>query len=1222
MLVGLGSFVVLGWLTRQAWMVQAQPGQVAMVFNSAVCFLLLGLGLTALESTGQWLRAVALVCSVTTLLITAVVLVQWIPGVRVGIDAPSFHAWLGDGNPHPGRMAPNTCVAFLLGACASLALAVHSGQLGARSSRVFRGLVFMLFLTALTGFVGYWLRTDVVLEWRHVRMALPTAIGLLVLSAGLWSALEKRSPTERDATERRISRAAALVLTVSVLTAGLAGFAILVGQTQVAITAGLQQRLDFRIALLEDALRDGRAAALTLASVPAWAEIAEQSAEAGPNPMPATLLAGHGLKSLQLLSLDGRVLQSQGAPATASSLDVPLDASGNERLRWDGATLLMTRTPVRASDGRVLGHLVIERPLPQLAQRLTDVPADYPTGEIVICARGPGAQLTCLPNASHPRVFRIAGQTPSGTPLPMARALAGASGVGSALDYRGINVIAAYAPAAGGNLAMVVKQDASAIYAPIRSRLQWVLPMLGAMVVLGLLLLRSQVRPLARRLAQSDRENGVARQQLASILHSISDALIISDAQGTIIMVNEAAERIFGYRAGDLCGRNIRALMPATYHAAHDSGMQRYLEHGTRKIIGHGSVELEGQRQDGSVFPIELTVDVAETEGVPTLIGVVRDITARQEVQQVLAFEKERLRVTLHSIGDAVITTDNHGVVTYLNPVAEHLLRWPAQEAIGQRIGLVFNIIHQATGDIAPSPVDFVLSTGSIGGLADDTMLVRRDGSQIAIEDSAAPIRSAAGATLGVVLVFHDVTSAREIAGRISHQASHDPLTDLINRREFEQRLTRVLAGSDMQGKGHALLYLDLDQFKVVNDTAGHTAGDELLKTVAGLLRNCLRERDHLARLGGDEFAILLEHCPQDVAVRIAETLRKSVADFRFSWKDRSFAIGVSIGLVPFRAGDSFTDLLSFADSACYIAKDKGRNRVHLHHAGDTDVIRHNSELHWAPRIDSALADGRFVLFGQKIAAIGDGKDGQPHGAAHHYEVLLRMVDEQGELVSPMAFIPTAERYGQMPALDRWVVEAALSSLAARQLGQGEALHLSINLSGKTLGDDSFIEFVEAAFRKHRVPHQQICFEITETAAIANLSQAGKFINWFRQHGCLFSLDDFGAGMSSFSYLKHLRVDFIKIDGGFVKDILTDPIDEAMVIAINNVGQVMGLRTVAEFVENQAILERLRILGVDFAQGYGVHKPEPLRAILDSSALCVGTDRPPLTLAKAATGDA
>ncbi|MDQ3161043.1 MAG: EAL domain-containing protein, partial [Pseudomonadota bacterium] len=609
------------------------------------------------------------------------------------------------------------------------------------------------------------------------------------------------------------------------------------------------------------------------------------------------------------------------------------------------------------------------------------------------------------------------------------------------------------------------------------------------------------------------------------------------------------------------------------------------------------SVELEGQRHNGSVFPLELTVDVTESEGVHTFIGVVRDITARREVQQALSYEKERLRVTLHSIGDAVITIDNHGLVTYLNPVAERLLRWSSDEAIGQRIGLVFNIVHQGSGDIAPSPVDFALSTGSVGALANDTMLVRRDGSQIAIEDSAAPILDASGLTQGVVLVFHDVTSARAIAGEISHQASHDPLTDLINRREFEQRLIRSLSGADKDAKGHVLLYLDLDQFKVVNDTAGHDAGDELLKVVSGLLRNRLRDRDHLARLGGDEFAILLEHCPLNVAVRIAETLRQSIADLRFGWKNKSFAIGVSIGLVPFQAGDSFTDVLSFADAACYIAKDKGRNRIHVHHASDTDVIQHTSEIHWAPRIGAALAEGRFVLYGQHIASIA--ATPQVGEAAPHYEVLVRMLDEQGELVPPMAFIPAAERYGLMPALDRWVVDAALAALAARPADKDGAFQLSINLSGKTLGDDTFIEFVEAAFRKHRVPHHQVCFEITETAAIANLSQAGKFINWFRQHGCLFSLDDFGAGMSSFSYLKHLRVDFIKIYGGFVKDILEDPIDEAMVIAINNIGHVMGLRTVAAFVENRAILERLQSLGVDFAQGYGIHRPEPLRELLN-----------------------
>ncbi len=1196
-LVGLGSFVLFGWLTRQSGMVQLQPGLVAMVINTAISFVLSGVGLAALARGGKPARVVALACATLILAMCMLVLAQWLVGANMGVDGTSFHAWLDDGNPNPGRMAPNTCVGFILGASVLIGLAIRPGPSSHRGRRILRGLVFALFLTALTGFVGYWLRTDVVMEWRHVRMALPTAVGLLFLSTGLWAMLEQLAPPGAEATERQISRAAAVVLTVLVLAAGLSGFAILVGQTEAAIQAGLQQRLDFRVALLEDALLDGRTDAAMLASSPALADFVQQSQAQRSDRGPLPLMLADGL-GFRIVSLDGTVLLSHGVLAKAPSIDLPLDGSGRDRLLWDGMLLLHTVTPVRAADGRVVGHVVAERAMPKLASRLTDVPADYPTGEIAICMGGSGAQLTCLPNARNPRTFRIPRESPSGALLPASRAVAGESGVGSFVDYRGKNVVSAYAPAAGGAVGMVVKQDTAAIYAPIRDRLQWILPMLGAMIVIGLLLLRAQVRPLARRLAQSDRENREAREQLAAILNSISDALIITDAKGTIVMVNAAAERIFGYRAGELGGCNMRVLMPPAYHAAHDLGMRRYIEDGTRKVIGQGSVELEGQRQNGSVFPIELTVDVTESEGLHTFIGVVRDVTARREVQQALFYEKEGLRVTLHSIGDAVITTDIHGVVTYINPVAEYLVRWSSEEAVGQRIGTVFNIVHQETGEIAPSPVDFALSTGSVGGLAADTMLVRRDGSQVAIEDSAAPIRDAAGETQGVVLVFHDVSSAREIAGKISHQASHDALTDLINRREFEQRLTRVLAGSDLQGKGHALLYLDLDQFKVVNDTAGHTAGDELLKTVSGLLRAGLRERDHLARLGGDEFAILLEHCPLGVAIRIAEALRQSVADLRFAWKERSFSIGVSIGLVPFRAGDSFTDLLSFADSACYIAKDKGRNRIHVHHASDSDVMHRSGEISWAPRIGTALADGRFVLFAQQIAPIAPASHVRPGDAAPHYEVLVRMIDEQGELVPPMAFIPAAERYGLMPALDRWVVNAALASLAARPADPGGAIQISINLSGKTLGDDTFIEFVEAAFRKYRVPHHQICFEITETAAIANLSQAGKFINWFRQHGCLFSLDDFGAGMSSFSYLKHLQVDFIKIDGIFVKDILQDPIDEAMVIAINNIGQVMGLRTVAEFVENQAILERLRELGIDFAQGYGVHRPQPLHEVL------------------------
>ena len=386
------------------------------------------------------------------------------------------------------------------------------------------------------------------------------------------------------------------------------------------------------------------------------------------------------------------------------------------------------------------------------------------------------------------------------------------------------------------------------------------------------------------------------------------------------------------------------------------------------------------------------------------------------------------------------------------------------------------------------------------------------------------------------------------------------------------------------------MLYIDLDQFKIVNDTCGHIAGDELLHQLTSLMQSKLRQSDTLARLGGDEFGVLLEGCPTEPALRVAETLRQTVSDFHFVWGDKIFPSGLSIGLVTFSSGGVLIgDVLRMADAACYVAKDKGRNRVHVYTQQDTEVAHRQGEMGWIGRIQKALDENRFVLYSQKILPLTPGDEDQIH-----YEVLLRMKDEDGSLIPPMAFIPAAERYGLMPTLDRWVIRTTFANCAARSVDDANVGISAINLSGMSLGDEHFLAYVLAQFEHFKISPQLICFEITETAAITNLTNAGVFIRELKNIGCRFSLDDFGSGMSSFSYLKHLPVDYLKIDGGFVKDMLTDPIDCAMVEAINNIGHVMGIQTIAEFVENSEIQARLQEMGVDFAQGYGVEKPRPL----------------------------
>jgi diguanylate cyclase (GGDEF)-like protein len=418
----------------------------------------------------------------------------------------------------------------------------------------------------------------------------------------------------------------------------------------------------------------------------------------------------------------------------------------------------------------------------------------------------------------------------------------------------------------------------------------------------------------------------------------------------------------------------------------------------------------------------------------------------------------------------------------------------------------------------------------------------------------------------------------------IRHLAYHDPLTGLANRVEFESRLTRALRGLG-HGERHALLYMDLDQFKIVNDTCGHEAGDELLRQLAVLLREPIREADTLARLGGDEFGMLLTHCSLEQAMQVAERVLRLVSEFRFIWQEKSFTLGASIGLVMIEdSSQSLSDVLRMADMACYAAKDKGRNRVHQYHAGDSELLQRQGEMQWVGRLSRALEENRFELFRQRIEPLNG------HGRPH-YEFLLRLLGDDGRHILPGAFIPAAERYGLMPALDRWVVRAALERLARN--GAAEATYF-INLSGATVGDEQFAAYVMEQLRLNGVAGTRVGFEITETAVIANLASAVRFIEQVKKLGCQVALDDFGAGLSSFSYLKAIPADYLKIDGGFIKDMLDDPMDHAIVESVNHIGHVAGLQTIAEFVETAPVRQRLAELGVDYAQGFGVHRPAPL----------------------------
>jgi diguanylate cyclase (GGDEF)-like protein/PAS domain S-box-containing protein len=569
------------------------------------------------------------------------------------------------------------------------------------------------------------------------------------------------------------------------------------------------------------------------------------------------------------------------------------------------------------------------------------------------------------------------------------------------------------------------------------------------------------------------------------------------------------------------------------------------------------------------------------------LVGVELDITERKLYEDALFKEKESAQITLQSIGDGVITTDAHLVIEYLNPVAEELTGWRFEEAAGRNIDDIFRGFHEETCEPLENPLSVAIRRSRAIKSVRPTLLIKRDGNEMYIESTASPIRDGSGAVSGGVLVFHDVSESRELNRKLSYHASHDILTGLVNRREFESRLERALRSAKARETAYALCHLDVDQFKIINDTCGHSAGDALLGQVGALLKTKIRWRDTLARLGGDEFAVLLESCSLEEALRMAEQLRETIRNYKFVWEERTFRLGCSVGVVPITGEtEDVASLLSAADSACAAAKEAGRNRVYSFQENDMDLARRRREMQWAARINNALEESRFELYRMTIMPL------QKADTGAHYELLLRMKDEAGKIVSPDNFINAAERYGLTPAIDRWVIENALRWLVSEADERERLAMCSINLSGQSLGDDKFLPFVIDQFHRSGIDASKICFEITETAAIASFSQANRFIKALKDLGCRFALDDFGTGLSSFGYLKHFPVDFLKIDGSFVKEILRDPIDREMVRSINEIGHLTGKLTIAEFAENEEIIKMLRNLGVDYAQGYGVASPQ------------------------------
>ncbi|CAB3792068.1 hypothetical protein LMG28138_03258 [Pararobbsia alpina] len=617
---------------------------------------------------------------------------------------------------------------------------------------------------------------------------------------------------------------------------------------------------------------------------------------------------------------------------------------------------------------------------------------------------------------------------------------------------------------------------------------------------------------------------------------------------------------------------------------------------------------LRGHLKENHVFDVEFRVKafggsliwcktrgqaIRDKRGYATrMVGSLLDITDRKHAEADAHVEHELAQVTLASIAEAVIRTDDAGRITYCNRVAERMFRRVSADMLMLPFSEICRTFNQDGDAPAPDALERVLRSERSAETTTDIYLRGPANEKIWVERSVAAMHDAQARVIGSVIVLRDVTEKRKHAAQLSYKATHDELTGILNRGEFERRLSTLLDQSASAYSEHAVLFLDLDQFKIVNDTCGHAAGDDLLRSISATLMRGLRSADILGRLGGDEFGIVLTHCASTQALRIAEEIRRTIAELGFVWANRTFFTGVSVGLfTPPPGMRSLKDVMKAADIACYIAKESGKNQVQVFSRDDEALCARHNEMEWVERLKSAIRRDQFCLYTQKVVALGEARP----ASDKHVEILLRMLDDDGQLIEPVAFIPSAERFGLMPEIDRWVIKNAFSALAEVMAADPGSIHTwAINLSGASIGDDRFLAYIIEQQQMFGVPLSSVVFEITETAAITNFTKAAALISRLHELDCRFALDDFGAGMSSFTYLKHLSVDFLKIDGSFVKEILDNPSDKAIVESINQIGHALGKMTIAEFAESDEIVACLKSLGVDYAQGYAIGHPEPL----------------------------
>jgi len=663
---------------------------------------------------------------------------------------------------------------------------------------------------------------------------------------------------------------------------------------------------------------------------------------------------------------------------------------------------------------------------------------------------------------------------------------------------------------------------------------------------------------------------------------TLPEIVIIHDER--ILLANDSAGSLVGLESAQLVGREIADLVKPAYRALFRKTV-------TKRLAGENVPErIEMQLINGNQTGlwVEAQSSNIEFRGRSAILTVARDVSHRKSLEVSLSRSKRQAQYTLESISEGVITTDNDGRVDYMNQAAESLIGTNRDEASGHRIGELFTLVDDADRRPLGDPVERCLAMRRRVNMGRRAVLVSSDGEhEHSVEITASPVRGPSNSISGTVVVFHDVSELRGLTRKMSYQATHDPLTGLINRREFERRLDEAMDSAHADEAVHIVFYMDLDRFKAVNDTCGHLAGDNMLREVATLIKEQVRDSDFVGRLGGDEFGALLIGCPLEKARQIATDICNAVADYRFVWKDKIFNIGISVGLIEVsHASGTLQDVMSAADSACYMAKQQGRGQVHIYSARDEAVARERGDIQWLRQLQTALHEDSFELAVQPIISMSGRAESGPS-----VEVLIRLDDGQSRATNSAEFLRPAERYQMMPQIDRWVINATLAAISGGEIKLTTHRSCAINLSSQTLGDEAFLGFVVDALDRSGVAPSSICFEVTEAAILSNVQHAQRFIEVLHGIGCEFSLDDFGSGLGSFSSLKHLPIDYLKIDGTYTRNLRSDLVNQEMVIAMIKLARTMQFRVVAEQVENQEDFDWLRDAGVDFVQGHFVEAP-------------------------------